>query len=71
MILDFDKIIKALYRIYFKNKDINKLEKAIEKELKVNIELEEKKPTDAVFGIWKNENITLEQIREKAWQRTK
>lgn len=26
---------------------------------------------DEVFGIWKDKNITLDSIREEAWQRTK
>ena len=26
---------------------------------------------DEVFGIWKNENITLDVLRERAWQRMK
>jgi len=26
---------------------------------------------DDVFGIWKNENITLDVLRERAWQRMK
>jgi hypothetical protein len=59
------------YELYFKSYDINKLENKIEKDFKVNIEIEKKNPLDEVFGIWKNEDITLGNIREKAWQRTK
>ena len=59
------------YELYFKSHDVNKLENKIEKDFKVNIEIEKKSPLDEVFGIWKNEDITLGNIREKAWQRTK
>jgi hypothetical protein len=59
------------YQFYFKSHDINKLENKIEKDFKIDIEVEQKNPLDEVFGIWKNENITLGNIREKAWQRTK
>jgi hypothetical protein len=68
---NFEKQMSRLYKLYFNHYDVGKLEKGIEKTFKLNIELEEKKHSDAVFGIWKNENITLEQIRKKAWQRTK
>jgi hypothetical protein len=68
---DFKSQVSRLYKLYFNHYDVNKLEKSIGKAFKLNIELEEKKPTDAVFGIWKNENISLDKIREKAWQRTK
>lgn len=59
------------YALYFKSYDVNKLENKIEKDFKVNIEIEKKSPLDEVFGIWKDEDITLGNIREKAWQRTK
>jgi hypothetical protein len=58
------------YAFYLKSYDVNKLENKIEKDFKVNIDIEKKSPLDEVFGIWKNEDITLENIREKAWQRT-
>ena len=61
----------SYYELYLKNHDVNKLENKIEKDFKVNIEIEKKNPLDEVFGIWKNEGITLGNIREKAWQRTK
>ncbi|MGP8215038.1 MAG: hypothetical protein ACLQQ4_05700 [Bacteroidia bacterium] len=39
---------------------------------KASIKLIEKKnPIDEVFGIWKNEDISLEKIREKAWRHNK
>ena len=53
----------------FKYNDVNKLENKIENDFKIDIEVEKKNPLNDVFGIWKNENIKLEQIREKAWQR--
>ena len=65
----FDKVSESIYPFYFKNFDTNKLENKIEKDFKLKIELEKKNPLNDVFGIWKDENITLEQIREKAWQR--
>jgi hypothetical protein len=68
---DFEKQVSRLYHLYFDNYDVSKLEKSIEKAFKLNIEREKKNPLDAVFGIWKNEDITIDQIREKAWQRTK
>ena len=68
---NFEKQVSRLYHLYFGDYDVSKLEKSIEKAFKLNIEVEEKKPTDAVFGIWRNENITLAKIRKKAWQRTK
>jgi len=70
--LDFiDKQGKTYYELYFKSYDVDKLENRIEKDFNVDIELERKKPLDDVFGIWKNENITIGKIREKAWQRAK
>lgn len=59
------------FDFYVKNYDVNKLESKIEKDFKVNIEIEKKNPLDDVFGIWKNERLTLGNIREKAWQRAK
>ena len=59
------------YEFYLKNYDVSKLENKIEKDFKVNIEIDKKNPLDEVFGIWKNEDITLGNIREKAWQRMK
>ena len=59
------------YKFYIKNHDVGKLENKIEKDFKIDIELEWKNSIDDVFGIWKNQNINLDQIREKAWQRTK
>jgi hypothetical protein len=65
------KQVDKLYDLYFDNYDVHKFEKSIEKAFKLNIELEKKNPLDTVFGIWKNEDISVEQIRKKAWQRTK
>ena len=62
---------KIYYEFYLKNNDVNKLESKIEKDFNIDIELEKKNPLDEVFGIWKNENITIGKLREKAWQRTK
>ena len=59
------------YMFYIKNNDTGKLKKRIEKDFKVNIEIDKKNPLDEVFGIWKNEDIKFETIRKKAWQRTK
>ena len=67
----FDKVSESIYPYYFKSFDTNKLENKIEKDFKLKIELEKKSPLNDVFGIWKDENISLEQIREKAWQRNK
>jgi hypothetical protein len=64
-----DDFSKNLSFIYFKTFDVNKLESRIEKEFKVKIDLEKKNPLDEVFGIWKNDDISLEKIREKAWHR--
>jgi len=66
-----DKQGKFYYELYFKNYDVNKLENKIEKDFNIDIELEKKNPLDEVFGIWKNENISMDKIRDKAWQRTK
>ena len=62
---------KIYYEFYLKNYDVNKLESKIEKDFNIDIELEKKNPLDEVFGIWKNENITIGKLRERAWQRTK
>ena len=62
---------KIYYEFYLKNYDVNRLESKIEKDFNINIELEKKNPLDEVFGIWKNKNITIGKLREKAWQRTK
>src|SRR5687767_8548202 len=67
----YDKERNLYYQVYFKNYDVNKLETKIEKDFNIDIELEKKNPLDEVFGIWKNENITLSKIRSKAWQRAK
>jgi hypothetical protein len=66
-----DKQSKIYYEFYFKNYDVNKLETKIEKDFNIDIELEKKNPLDEVFGIWKNESITLDKIRHKAWRRTR
>lgn len=60
-----------LHDEYMKQPDIKKLELEIENKYKVIIEFEKKKSIDEVFGIWKNENISLENLREKAWRRNK
>ncbi len=65
----YDTLSKNYYEFYFKNQDVNKLKNKIEKDFKIDIELEKKNPLDDVFGIWKNEEISLEQIRDKAWHR--
>lgn len=65
----FDKVSESMYLLYLKNFDTDKLENKIEKDFKLKIKIEKKNPLNDVFGIWKDENITLEQIREKAWQR--
>jgi len=65
----YDK--NTYYRFYLKYSNINKLEHKIEKDFKVDIEVEKKNPLDEVFGIWKGKSVTLEKIREKAWRRTK
>lgn len=68
-----DEYFKLFYNEIFstvtRNFNTHKLENQIEKEFKVKIDLEKKNPLDQVFGIWKNEDISLEKIREKAWQR--
>ena len=65
----FGKVAENIYLFYFKSFDIDKLENKIEKDFKIDIEIEKKDPINEVFGIWKNENISLEKIRERAWQR--
>lgn len=67
----YDKLIKTYYDSYFKNYDTGKLENKIEKDFKIDIAFEKKNPLEEVFGIWKNENVNLEAIRKKAWQREK
>ena len=69
--LAYDKESNDYYEFYLKNYDVSKLENKIERDFKIDIELEKKNPLDDVFGIWKDEDITLDKIREKAWQRTK
>jgi uncharacterized protein YlbG (UPF0298 family) len=59
------------YLFYVKTNDVNKLETKIEKDFKIHIAVEKKNPLDEVFGIWKEDDITLGKIREKAWQRMK
>jgi hypothetical protein len=66
----YDKKSNMYYELYFKYNDVKKLENKIENDFKVDIEVEKKNTLNDVFGIWKNENIKLEQIREKAWQRS-
>ncbi|HXB09541.1 MAG TPA: hypothetical protein VNW04_20585 [Puia sp.] len=56
---------------YFKYSDAQKLQKRIEDDFKVTIEVHKRNTLDEVFGIWKGEDITLEKIRQKAWRRTK
>jgi len=63
------KAADEIFWFYFKSFDTNKLENQIEKEFNLKIEREKKNPLDEVFGIWKDEDISLEKIREKAWQR--
>jgi hypothetical protein len=62
---------EALHREFIIQQDIKKLESDIEKMYEVIIEFEKKKPIDKVFGIWKNEDISLEKIREKAWRHSR
>lgn len=69
--LHFNKISEEIFLLYYESLDTNKLESRIEKEFKLKIDLEKKNPIDKVFGIWKDEDITLEKLREKAWQRMK
>lgn len=45
------------------------LEKDIEKEYGINIELETKNPLKDAFGLWKDYNIDAETLRKEAWQR--
>jgi hypothetical protein len=66
-----DKFTKQYFEIYSRNSDVNKLENKIEKEFKIKIEREKRNPLDEAFGLWKNDKMSLEKIREKAWQRTK
>lgn len=70
-IVAYDEKSNTYYQIYLKSNDVKKLESKIEKDFNVNIEFEKKNPLDEVFGIWRNENISLGKIRGKAWQRTK
>ena len=65
-----DKKSNMYYEFYIKYNDVTKLENKIENDFKVDIEVKKKNPLNDVFGIWKNENIKIEQIREKAWQRS-
>ena len=58
----------AIHEQYIRQLNIKKLELEIENKYKVVIEFEKKKPIDEVFGIWKDEDISLEKIREKAWR---
>jgi hypothetical protein len=67
----YDQLGKTYYEGYLKTYDVGKLETKIEKDFKIDIELEKKNPLDEVFGIWRTENITIDKIRQKAWQRTK
>ena len=40
------------------------------KNIKVESKKKKKKPDfEAVFGIWKDRNITLKDVREKAWRK--
>ena len=40
------------------------------KNFKVESKKKKKKPDfEAVFGIWKDRNITLKDVREKAWRK--
>jgi len=40
------------------------------KNIKVESNKKKKKPDfEAVFGIWKDRNITLKDVREKAWRK--
>ena len=66
----FDKESNKYFLYYFKQPNVKKLESKIEKDFNVKIELEKKNPLDEVFGIWKNEDVSLAKIRAKAWQRS-
>ena len=55
------------YDLYFKSCDVNKLEDKIEEDFRVKMEIGKKNFLDEVFGIWKNEDITLGSMRDKAW----
>ncbi|MCB0518585.1 MAG: hypothetical protein H6577_23460 [Lewinellaceae bacterium] len=45
------------------------IEKGFGVELELSVEEEDIDPIDALFGIWKDTDITLEKIREEAWGR--
>ncbi len=45
------------------------LERDIEKEYGIHIEIETKSPLDKAFGLWRNYNIDSETLRKEAWQR--
>lgn len=65
-----ENINTDLTAVYYTDYSFTKLKKAFEKAFKLNIELEKKSPLEAAFGMWKDEDIDIDKIRKKAWQRT-
>ncbi|MDQ3847288.1 MAG: hypothetical protein M3342_25215 [Bacteroidota bacterium] len=62
---------KTYYEIIFRDWAVNELENKIKEDFKIHIEWEKKDPLDDAFGMWKKDKRTLNEIRDKAWQRTK
>jgi hypothetical protein len=56
---------------YFTTYNIQKLELNLQKHLGILLHWETRTSQPEVFGIWKNEKRSLDDIREKAWQRIK
>ncbi len=70
-VLCLDKEKKTYYEVVFRDWDVSKLENKIKEDFKVNITWEKKDPLDEAFGLWKEDKRTLNEIRDKAWQRAK
>ncbi|MBD0351674.1 MAG: hypothetical protein ICV65_11030, partial [Flavisolibacter sp.] len=69
--LCLDKEKKIYYEIIFKNWAVNELEEKIKEDFKINIEWKKKDPLEEAFGLWKKDKRSLNEMRDKAWQRTK
>ncbi len=69
--LCLDEEKKTYYEIIFRGWAVNELEKKIQEDFGIRIEWEKKDPLDEAFALWRKDKRTLNEIRDKAWQRTK
>jgi hypothetical protein len=65
----FKESEEFLNNLFAKYDTAEELERDIEKEYGINIEVKTKNPLDEAFGLWRDNDINLETIRENAWRR--